>query len=295
VLQIGGMATLCILVFASALIYYAEKNNPDPIMSQSYCSIPAAMWLTLLNLSGNIQVCDYTLAGRLITSCLCLIAFAVFALPVGAIGSGFEKIISEMNPKVEEQAVEQSKGFKTLDAKKMALIWLRKRRVKSSASLNDYGTINENFDDELKSTSRYLPCVSSVTESQIFIYKRRVFDVNFKWFSKISIGATMIAAVLEIISTCAFTQIQPWSSVVSYSEFVIVMWFTIEYIYRFCANGLSYILSGLGALDLVATLPWYIAQGLVGQNLSVVASNYDGPLRALRLLRLLRLEAYTPR
>ena len=39
VLAIGGMAATCILVFASTLMYYAERNNPDPKMAAYYSSV----------------------------------------------------------------------------------------------------------------------------------------------------------------------------------------------------------------------------------------------------------------
>ena len=52
VLMIGGMAAGVVLVFSSTLMYYAERNNPDPNMSKYYDSVPMAMWVTLLNLSG---------------------------------------------------------------------------------------------------------------------------------------------------------------------------------------------------------------------------------------------------
>lgn len=66
ILAVGGMAAACCLVFSSALMYYAERNNPDPNMSKYYSSVPRAMWVTLLNLSGEAPLCDYTLVGRFV-------------------------------------------------------------------------------------------------------------------------------------------------------------------------------------------------------------------------------------
>ena len=65
-------------VFFSAILYYTERHNkylrsPDLTDDQGfaipntgvpyYGSIPDAMWVTLLNLSGEYPLCDYTPAG----------------------------------------------------------------------------------------------------------------------------------------------------------------------------------------------------------------------------------------
>lgn len=44
--------------------YYTERNGPDPNMTPYYQSVPMAMWVTLLNLSGEAPLCDYTVWGK---------------------------------------------------------------------------------------------------------------------------------------------------------------------------------------------------------------------------------------
>lgn len=44
--------------------YYTEGNGPDPNMTPYYQSVPMAMWVTLLNLSGEAPLCDYTVSGK---------------------------------------------------------------------------------------------------------------------------------------------------------------------------------------------------------------------------------------
>lgn len=75
----------------------------------------------------------------------------------------------------------------------------------------------------------------------------------------------------------------------------MVGWFTVEIICRTVAYSGEYITSKLGFLDLLATAPWYIAQGLLGSRIGTVVDRYDGPLRFVRLMRLMRLDAYAPR
>eukprot|EP01048_Picozoa_sp_COSAG05_P007184 COSAG05_NODE_500_length_9234_cov_107.281664_11_plen_46_part_00 len=40
-------------------MYYAEQNSRDDDVRQNYDSVPASMWITLLNLSGEAPLCDY--------------------------------------------------------------------------------------------------------------------------------------------------------------------------------------------------------------------------------------------
>lgn len=44
-------------VISSVLFYYAERHNPDPDIRRHYRSVPEAMWITLLNLSGESPLC----------------------------------------------------------------------------------------------------------------------------------------------------------------------------------------------------------------------------------------------
>ncbi len=66
-------------------------------MARYYSSVPMALWMTLLNLSGESPLCDYTPVGSLIVGALSVSAVAVFAVPVGAIGAGFEGVVSELS------------------------------------------------------------------------------------------------------------------------------------------------------------------------------------------------------
>lgn len=120
--------------------------------------------------------------------------------------------------------------------------------------------------------------------------------VAAEWFKDVSVQATMIAAAVEILSTCAFARTDYGLQCIEVAETAIVAWFTVEYCFRFAADGFGYSLSWLGLLDLIATLPWYIAQALgMNKAMGVFFHHYDGPLRALRLLRLVRLDMYAPR
>ena len=51
------------LVFFSTAMWLSERNNPIDEVSQYYQTIPSSMWVTLLNLSGESPLADYTAVG----------------------------------------------------------------------------------------------------------------------------------------------------------------------------------------------------------------------------------------
>ena len=82
-------------------MYYAERANPDPATQKYYTSIPQSMWITLLNLSGESPLCDYTVIGKITTGLLGIFAVGWFSIPVGLVGAGFEEWIDSLEDKEE--------------------------------------------------------------------------------------------------------------------------------------------------------------------------------------------------
>jgi Ion transport protein len=97
VLSITCFSALILWVFFGAFLYYTERNNPDSEMAQNYTTIliPDSMWMTLLNLSGESPLAQYSIPGKLATGILGIFATAVFGIPIGILGSGFESVIEE--------------------------------------------------------------------------------------------------------------------------------------------------------------------------------------------------------
>ena len=273
VLAVGGMAAACCLVFCSTLMYYSERHNPDPKMRANYSSVPTAMWMTLLNMSGEAPLCDYTLFGRFVVGMLSIVAVAVFAVPVGALGAGFEGVISEI---VAGDSDEEGRGGD--DGEGISLsTWSPGR---------SYGA-TDTIDSPRASLTR------SVEPS----FVQRIVDgrgTRGQIFQTISIWTTFVAVAVEAMGTCEFASTESAKDAIAVLEMGVVAWFTLEYIVRFAAHGTTYIFSWLGIVDFVATVPWYIARGLLGSHVARLIDIYDGPLRALRLLRLLRLDTYAP-
>ena len=53
VLGVTGFSALLMWFLFSAILYFTERNNPNQDIAKFYKSVPHAMWITLLNLSGR--------------------------------------------------------------------------------------------------------------------------------------------------------------------------------------------------------------------------------------------------
>ena len=64
-------------------MYFAERGSLDAEMAGSYKTIPDAMWLTLLNLSGESPLCHYSTAGKLLAALMAIVATGLFGIEIG--------------------------------------------------------------------------------------------------------------------------------------------------------------------------------------------------------------------
>ncbi len=95
VLAVTGFTAVLFWVLFGGILYYTERNNPDDEMSSNYKSVPDSMWVTLLNLSGESPLAQYSLLGKITTGVIGLFATGLFGIPIGVLGAGFEEIIDE--------------------------------------------------------------------------------------------------------------------------------------------------------------------------------------------------------
>lgn len=84
------MATAFLMYFASAGIYYFEKDVPN----SHFQSIFHSMWWAVVTLTtvGYGDVYPQTTGGRIFTSMILLIGLGVIAIPSGLIASGLTKV-----------------------------------------------------------------------------------------------------------------------------------------------------------------------------------------------------------
>lgn len=86
-LVVALLAVLLLLVFASAFMYFLERDAQP----QAFSSMPAAMWWGVVTLTtvGYGDVYPVTPLGRLLGAAVALFGIDLFALPAGILASGF--------------------------------------------------------------------------------------------------------------------------------------------------------------------------------------------------------------
>ena len=97
ILTVTGFSALVMWILFSSLMYFAERDNPDKSMREYYNTVPNAMWMTLLNLSGESPLCHYTGIGKVLQGIIGIFATGLFGIPIGLLGAGFEEWIDN-NP-----------------------------------------------------------------------------------------------------------------------------------------------------------------------------------------------------
>jgi voltage-gated potassium channel len=82
-------------IIAATLLYYTEQNNLSDEMGNHFQSIPLSMFPTLLMLTGEYPLSDFTPLGQVIAGFVAVIAVAIFAVPTSILGSGFMKAVQQ--------------------------------------------------------------------------------------------------------------------------------------------------------------------------------------------------------
>lgn len=87
------LAGLVLLVVASTLMYYVERDRQPKVFS----SIPAVMWwgVSTLTTVGYGDMYPETPLGKVIGSMVAVLGVGLFALPAGILGSGFVEMLQE--------------------------------------------------------------------------------------------------------------------------------------------------------------------------------------------------------
>ncbi len=263
VLLVSGFFALVLMMFSSTFMYYSERNNPDPNISKYYTSIPNAMWITMLNLSGESPLADFSTCGKIISGIVGVFAVGVFAIPIGLIGACFEDFISELGDNLQREVQTAEKKVKSME---LPLI------KKSGWNWNLYA----------------------------FLDGRTQSGRVFQSFIAILILATVAQAIIQTVpGVCAEAQ-KGCPLAMNVFETAAVVIFTVEYCARLVASfedpvmgnaaipPLAYALSFYGLIDALAIFPYYLAL------VSTRADQIDNYLRLLRMFRLLKLDKFVP-
>ncbi|CAM9194722.1 unnamed protein product [Chrysoparadoxa australica] len=282
VLAVSGFAAVVMWVFASSLMYFAERNNPDPDIAKYYTSAPTAMWLTLLNLTGEFPACDYTLWGKIVTSIVGAFAVAIFAIPVGLLGAGFEEWIETVGAGGETDS-----ELETV--------------MEDGYDSDLVGNPNEGLGVSSHGTAGYkaLDNTAPLFKLWQFLEGRTPGGRYFEHFILLLILASVAQAIISTVdAVCPSANDCPRAFDVM--ELLTVLVFTVELALRiytapedpqratWAYPRLRYLVSFYCIIDLLAVVPFYLAQ------FSSVVDKYDNYLRLLRMFRLLKMDKYIP-
>lgn len=80
-------------IVCSAALHVLEINNPA--LGNHFQSIPQAMFVVLLMLTGEFPLADFTPAGQVVAGIIAVIAVAIFAVPSALFASSFVKAMQE--------------------------------------------------------------------------------------------------------------------------------------------------------------------------------------------------------
>jgi voltage-gated potassium channel len=98
---------IILLIFASSLLYYAEKD----IQPDKFTSIPSSMWWGVATLTtvGYGDIFPVTPIGKVFSSIIAIIGIGLFALPTGILASAFSDEMQRQRDEEKELEKEQQK------------------------------------------------------------------------------------------------------------------------------------------------------------------------------------------
>lgn len=82
-------------IIAATLLFYTERNNKSDEMRPHFQSIPLSMFPTLLMLTGEFPLSEFTPMGQVVSGLVAVVAVAIFAVPTSVLGAGFMKAVQQ--------------------------------------------------------------------------------------------------------------------------------------------------------------------------------------------------------
>lgn len=256
VLGITGFSAMLLWILFSAILYLLERDNPNGDMQKYYKSVPHAMWVTLLNLSGECPLAFYSPSGKVVQGIIGLFATAIFGVPIGILGAGFEEYVSDSNEDTpDEDTTPSGEDTQEESASTQKIIY---------DFVNGFGSTAARIFE----ASIYFLILGTVTVGIIQTVPGK--EDMFSELEFIAVVAFTFEYLLRFISAGADPDFAKTSNVF--------------------LRSMKYIFSFYSIIDLLAIVPFYLAylypNSWIDQN--------DEYLRMFRLLRLLKLDKYIP-
>lgn len=261
VLSVTGFAAGLLWIFFSSVLYFTERDNPDEEMAGWYSNIPNSMWMTMLNLSGECPLANYTTPGKIIIGIIGLFATAIFGVPIGILGAGFEELIAE---KYEDKP----------DEDETTELPQAPRNTVGGVPKFCYDFVNGEGSKvaETFEVGIFFLIGLTVTLGVIqTVPEWKDVGSTFEW---VAVIIFTVEYIMRFIGSVADPEFAMGSS--GYSNPIVAR--------------LNYLISFYSIIDLLAILPFYYAYA----NPNSWIDQHDEYLRMIRLLRLLKLEKYVP-
>jgi len=254
ILAVTGFSAVILWIFLGAILYFTERNNRDSEMAANYKTVPDSMWMTLLNLTGESPLAQYSIWGKIITGMLGLMATGLFGIPIGVLGAGFEMLVSDQVDDTPDEEEEEGENVNP-DTKLEQVCY---------QFVNGIGSVAAKWFE----IGIYVLIMVSVAVGiwQTVEGQEGTF-VLVEWF------AVIVFTVEYLVRFVGVPADPEWDDKGN--------WFVCR---------LRFIFSFYSIVDLLAILPFYMAAAFPGSWID----NYDEMFRMLRLLRLIKLDKYFP-
>ena len=257
VLAVTGFSAMLLWIFFASILYFTERDNPDEEMKTYYNTIPNAMWITLLNLSGECPLAHYSNIGKVLEGIIGLFATAVFGIPIGILGAGFEELVTS---KYEDTPDDEDGIAGTPTIQRPAGL-----QMACYQFVNGIGS-------------------KAATVFELSIYCLIGATVTIGILQTVP-GLEHVGEGIEWLAVIIFT--------VEYVIRFIGAGVDPEFV-NTGSNGfttrLKYVFSFYSIIDLMAIVPFYIAYVLPSSWIDA----HDEYFRMMRILRLLKLDKYVP-
>lgn len=273
-------AVAILWIFFSVCMYYTERHNPITKIADQFNTIPRAMWVTLLNFTGEYPLADYTTMGKIVSTFVAFIAIGIFGIPVAIFSDGISDKFEKLDELKRENEAEEEEEEAEEDP----------QELQKTAHETNVGTLwlfMQGQDLQVGDTTEDNPWWE-------------VWGVRFE-FGILTL--ICVNTLMFICSTVEDIEATAYADVYKYTEAASVIIYTTEYLLRCIASfgnpklagawyaplyPLGFVFSFLGLIDACAIVPWYVA--LIGNT----SHNHWTILRTLRLVRLLKVERYLP-
>ncbi|CAN0104922.1 unnamed protein product, partial [Ectocarpus sp. 12 AP-2014] len=293
----------------------AGPRDGRPDCPHRYGSILSSSYFTLLNLFGEFPLMDnHSAAGRFIGVFTAVVAVAVFAIPTGIFGAGFEDMIQHRKQGKQQQEDEQAAAYAAgavndaagdgSDLSAGGYFTLAPAAPAgpgggNSVDVSDHayggdgqavgsaasggGDGFEFLDTSTRAGKRYRTFVLAVVVLDILAF---FASTTFYLQDGRLFGAGVALGALEILSVAVFTM--------DYAARVMNAASSSSSSAGGCCSGgaMRYVLSFYGVVDLMSVLPFFLGLPFCGGLRDLSPKLLPTLVRSCRLIRMLKLERY---